>query len=46
MGMDTAPPGFEKTLRLRPMQLDDFDALVALQLRCFPGMGPWAASAD
>ena len=23
------------------MQLDDFDAVVALQLRCFPGMGPW-----
>lgn len=38
----TSPPGSDKTLRLRPMLLDDFDAVVALQLRCFPGMGPWA----
>lgn len=39
--MATLPPGSEKTLRLRPMQLGDFAAVVALQLRCFPGMGPW-----
>lgn len=38
--MAASPPP-EKTLRLRPMQLDDFDTLVALQRRCFPGMGPW-----
>lgn len=31
-------------LRLRPTRLEDFDALVALQLRCFPGMRPWAQS--
>ena len=30
-----------KTLLLRPMTVDDFDALVELQRRCFPGMGPW-----
>jgi len=30
-----------KTLLLRPMTVDDFDALVELQQRCFPGMGPW-----
>ena len=30
-----------ETLKLRNLTLDDFDALVALQLECFPGMGPW-----
>lgn len=30
-----------KTLQLRPMTLDDFEALIELQKRCFPGMGPW-----
>jgi len=30
-----------ETLRLRPLTIEDFDALVALQLRCFPGMRPW-----
>ena len=39
MAQSSMEPG--KTLRLRPMTLDDFDALVALQQRCFPGMGPW-----
>ena len=39
MAASSTPP--EKTLRLRQMQLNDFDALVALQRRCFPGMGPW-----
>lgn len=29
-------------VRLRPTVLEDFEALVALQLRCFPGMRPWA----
>ena len=42
--METPPSGSDKTLRLRQMQLDDFDAVVALQLRCFPGMGPWQRS--
>ncbi len=26
---------------LRQLTLDDFDAVVALQLKCFPGMKPW-----
>lgn len=39
--MDSTPNVPGKTLRLRPLVIDDFDALVALQLRCFPGMGPW-----
>jgi ribosomal protein S18 acetylase RimI-like enzyme len=30
-----------ETLRLRNLTMEDFDALVALQLRCFPGMKPW-----
>lgn len=33
---------FEARVRLRPMTIDDFDAIVALQLKCFPGMKPWA----
>ncbi len=32
---------FERQVTLRPVQLDDFDQLVALQLKCFPGMKPW-----
>jgi len=28
-------------IRLRPLTIDDFDALVDLQLKCFPGMKPW-----
>jgi len=28
-------------LRLRQMRAEDFDAVVALQLGCFPGMKPW-----
>ena len=26
---------------VRPLTIDDFDALVAMQLKCFPGMVPW-----
>ncbi len=26
---------------LRQLTMDDFDALVAMQLKCFPGMSPW-----
>jgi predicted amidohydrolase/ribosomal protein S18 acetylase RimI-like enzyme len=33
---------FEWKVRVRPLTLDDFDALVKLQLRCFPGMAPWS----
>jgi predicted amidohydrolase/GNAT superfamily N-acetyltransferase len=39
--MDPSSSGTEKRLRLRQLTLDDFDALIALQKRCFPGMGPW-----
>ena len=31
---------YEK-LRLRNLTMEDFDALVALQVKCFPGMKPW-----
>lgn len=32
---------FETRLVLRRLRESDFDALVALQLRCFPSMSPW-----
>jgi len=32
----------QKSLDLRPLQAPDFEAVVALQLRCFPGMKPWS----
>lgn len=32
---------FEKRIRLRPLTLADYDALVAMQKRCFPGMQAW-----
>ncbi|MGD8278410.1 MAG: GNAT family N-acetyltransferase [Gemmatimonadota bacterium] len=32
---------FEKKIRLRRLTLDDYDDLVAMQQRCFPGMIPW-----
>ena len=31
----------EPSLILRPLREDDFDALIALGLRCFPTMEPW-----
>jgi predicted amidohydrolase/ribosomal protein S18 acetylase RimI-like enzyme len=40
--MDEANLKEFETLRLRNLTLADFDALVALQLRSFPGMQPWA----
>ena len=33
---------FDSRLRLRQLTIDDFDALVAMQLRSFHGMKPWA----
>lgn len=33
---------FERKVRSRPLTLGDYDALVELQKRCFPGMKPWA----
>lgn len=32
---------YESKLILRNLRLDDFDAVVALQLKCFPTMKPW-----
>jgi predicted amidohydrolase/ribosomal protein S18 acetylase RimI-like enzyme len=32
---------FEKKIRLRSIRQDDYDALVDMQLRSFPGMKPW-----
>lgn len=32
---------FEKKIVVRPLGAEDYDALVALQLQCFPGMKPW-----
>lgn len=32
---------FEKLIRVRPLTLDDYPDLVAMQERCFPGMMPW-----
>jgi predicted amidohydrolase/ribosomal protein S18 acetylase RimI-like enzyme len=39
--MSTDVSEFEQKLNLRPLGLADYDAVVALQLRCFPGMDPW-----
>ncbi|MBU1299872.1 MAG: GNAT family N-acetyltransferase [Bacteroidetes bacterium] len=32
---------FEKKIVVRPIKIDDYDQLIALQLKCFPGMKPW-----
>jgi predicted amidohydrolase/ribosomal protein S18 acetylase RimI-like enzyme len=32
---------FEKNLRVRPLRLDDYEGVVALQQKCFPGMETW-----
>ncbi len=32
---------FERSIVVRPLCMDDFDRIVALQLKCFPGMKPW-----
>lgn len=39
--MKELPPRQFETLRLRNLTIEDFDSLVALQLKCFPGMKPW-----
>ncbi|MFG0273708.1 MAG: GNAT family N-acetyltransferase [Phycisphaerales bacterium] len=33
---------FETHLVVRPLTIDDFDRLIELQKRCFPGMGTWS----
>lgn len=32
---------FERNIVVRPIRMEDFDRLVELQLKCFPGMKPW-----
>jgi len=32
---------FEKKIRLRRLRASDYEAVCALQVRCFPGMKPW-----
>ena len=32
---------FSRQIRLRPLQKGDFEAIIDLQARCFPGMTPW-----
>jgi predicted amidohydrolase/ribosomal protein S18 acetylase RimI-like enzyme len=40
--MDELEPRIaERRLRMRPLRIDDFEALTAMQLRSFPGMRPW-----
>ena len=33
---------FERSIRVRPLRMDDFDALIEMQRRCFPGMQTWS----
>lgn len=40
--MDPIPlDQFETLVELRPLQVGDFDAIVAMQQKCFPGMTTW-----
>ena len=32
---------FDRRLTVRPLRLDDYEQLVEVELRCFPGMKPW-----
>lgn len=32
---------FEKKIEVRQIRMDDYDQIVRLQLKCFPGMKPW-----
>jgi predicted amidohydrolase/GNAT superfamily N-acetyltransferase len=32
---------FEKKIAVRPIHIEDYDELIAMQRRCFPGMQPW-----
>ncbi|MBE0558906.1 MAG: GNAT family N-acetyltransferase [Proteobacteria bacterium] len=32
---------FERSIEVRPLKLEDYDHVVVLQLKCFPGMKPW-----
>lgn len=41
MSMSMNLTDFESRLRLRNLEKSDFDGVVAIQLRCFPGLKPW-----
>ncbi|HQR40108.1 MAG TPA: GNAT family N-acetyltransferase [Blastocatellia bacterium] len=32
---------YEKNVLIRPLRLSDYDSIVELQQKCFPGMEPW-----
>ncbi len=36
-----SPELSDRRIELRPLTLADYEALVAMQVRCFPGMKPW-----
>src|SRR3972149_1075183 len=38
---DSGSQSLEKKIQVRPITIGDYDQLVQLQLRCFPGMKPW-----
>lgn len=33
---------FEKSIQVRPLRMSDYECIVQLQLKCFPGMLPWS----
>lgn len=33
---------FERQMAIRSLTMDDYDALVAMHLKCFPGLEPWS----
>lgn len=33
---------FEKNILVRPITMDDYDAIITLQQKCFPGMAVWS----
>ncbi|HSG73057.1 MAG TPA: carbon-nitrogen hydrolase, partial [Planctomycetaceae bacterium] len=32
---------YEWNIKVRPLTMEDFDDLIEMQKRCFPGMQPW-----
>lgn len=39
--MSESTPRTERRLVVRPLRIEDYDQLVEVELRCFPGMKPW-----
>jgi predicted amidohydrolase/ribosomal protein S18 acetylase RimI-like enzyme len=33
---------FEKSIELKPITMTDYDQIISLQIKCFPGMKPWS----